>query len=62
MQQMIISLYGILAFLNSSVTMEYLKVLAPTMDYKVGDISMLPFSNHLSQKSFLTNVKQCIKL
>ena len=53
-------LYGILAFLNSSVTMEYLKVLAPTMDYKVGDISMLPFSNHLSQKSFLTNVKQCI--
>lgn len=32
----------ILAFTNSKVTNEFLKILAPTLDYKVGDIADLP--------------------
>ena len=37
-----LNLYYILALLNSKVAMLFLKVLAPTMHYKVGDILKIP--------------------
>ena len=37
-------LYAILGFLNSSTAMRYLKVISPTMDFKVGDIIQLPLN------------------
>lgn len=39
------NLYYILGFLNSKVANELLKILAPTLDYKVGDVADLPLIN-----------------
>lgn len=38
---------AILSYLNSSVAMSYLKVISPTMDFKVGDIIQLPLKDGL---------------
>ena len=37
-------MYAILGFLNSTTAMRYLKVISPTMDFKVGDIIQLPLN------------------
>ncbi|ENX13471.1 hypothetical protein F894_01680 [Acinetobacter sp. CIP 51.11] len=37
-----ISLFGVLCFLNSKVTLEILKFLAPTLDFQSGHISTIP--------------------
>ena len=37
------NLYYIMCLINSSVAQSYLKVLAPSMDFKVGDIIQLPY-------------------
>lgn len=53
--------YAILGFLNSSTAMRYLKVISPTMDFKVGDIVQLPlneaiFENPELQKLVRENI------
>ncbi len=40
-------LYALLGFLNSTTAMRYLKVISPTMDFKVGDIIQLPLNKEI---------------
>lgn len=49
----------ILGFLNSRVAQFYLDVLAPTLDYKVGDIIQVPFF-HFSSNDIEPLVTSCI--
>lgn len=46
-------LYTIQAFLNSTTAMRYLKVISPTMDFKVGDIIQLPLNTSIFDNSRL---------
>lgn len=56
-------MYAILGFLNSSTAMRYLKVISPTMDFKVGDIVQLPFIKEiLNNESLVSLVKRNIEL
>ena len=59
-------LYYILGFLNSVISNEILKILAPTLDYKVGDIADIPIIfddiKHSIIDSFvLKNINLCKK-
>lgn len=56
-------MYAILGFLNSTTAMRYLKVISPTMDFKVGDIIQLPLDNQIFNNSELIGlVKENIHL
>lgn len=56
-------MYSILAFLNSSTAMRYLKVISPTMDFKVGDIIQLPLNRSIFHNKELQElVKRGISL
>lgn len=56
-------MYAILGFLNSTTAMRYLKVISPTMDFKVGDIVQLPFCKQiLKNDAVITLVKRNIEL
>lgn len=51
-------LFTILGFLNSSTAMCYLKVISPTMDFKVGDIVQLPLKKELFEND---RIKKLVK-
>lgn len=51
----------ILAFLNSKVSQSFLDVLAPTLDYKVGDIIEIPYRLHNEEKVKVL-VTECLTL
>ena len=56
-------MYAILGFLNSTTAMRYLKVISPTMDFKVGDIVQLPFYKQiLKDDALIALVKRNIEL
>ncbi|MBK7364912.1 MAG: BREX-1 system adenine-specific DNA-methyltransferase PglX [Nitrosomonas sp.] len=50
-----------LALLNSVVTREYLKILSPTLDFKVGDILEIPCAKVPSKTRHHELVQECIK-
>lgn len=51
------------AFMNSKVGMELLKVLAPTLNFNVGDISNLPIIDLMFTENRIPNiVDECIKI
>ena len=49
-------MYAILGFLNSTTAMRYLKVISPTMDFKVGDIIQLPLNNAIFENEELQDL------
>lgn len=51
-----------LALLNSVVASEYLKILSPTLDFKVGDILEIPHAKVLLANKDLDLANDCIKL
>ena len=51
-------LLGIMGFLNSSIAMKYLKVISPTMDFKVGDIIQLPLNKKILNNE---NIRKIVK-
>ena len=57
------NIYYILGFLNSKISNDILKILAPTLDYKVGDIADLPLIIN-TEKVYLINnyVKELIDM
>ncbi len=56
-------LYAILGLLNSAIAMRYLKVISPTMDFKVGDIIQLPLNSGIFENEELqVLVKRNIEL
>jgi hypothetical protein len=56
-------LYQVLGFLNSNVASKYLEIFSPTLDYKVGDIVLLPIIEN-NNKNFTIDVitKKNIKI
>lgn len=58
-----ISLFGILCFLNSKVTLKILKFLAPTLDFQSGHISTIPILNIDWNDDRLQNISHnCIEI
>jgi hypothetical protein len=56
-------LYQILGFLNSKVASKYLEIFSPTLDYKVGDIILLPIVKNKNNESTINAiVKENIKI
>jgi type II restriction/modification system DNA methylase subunit YeeA len=55
----LMDVHGCEAFLNSAITNHLLKMLAPTLDFKLGHILNLPFLGHLPPKAS-ENVKKAI--
>ncbi|SUY48137.1 Eco57I restriction endonuclease [Clostridium putrefaciens] len=57
------NIYYILGFLNSKISNDILKILAPTLDFKVGDIADLPLIIN-KEKTYLSNnyVKELINM
>lgn len=53
------NLFYIMSLVNSTVAQSYLKVLAPSMDFKVGDIIQLPY---LEDSKLLDNIIELTKL
>ena len=57
------AMYAILGFLNSTTAMRYLKVISPTMDFKVGDIIQLPLEKKIFEsEELICLVKDTIHL
>lgn len=52
----------VLALLNSNVSMKFLEVLSPTMDFKVGDIIQIPFKNEIISDDTKVISLECIKI
>lgn len=52
------SKYWILGFLNSKVSMQFLQFIAPTLDFKVGDIASLPY---IYDESKLSDIERLVK-
>ena len=50
------NIYIILGFLNSNTSMSYLKIFSPTMDYKVGDIILIPFIEDTNKKERIDTI------
>ena len=56
-------MYALLGFLNSTTAMQYLTVISPTMDFKVGDIIQLPLNKKIFESEELIElVKRNIAL
>lgn len=57
------SKYWVLGFLNSKVSMQFLQFIAPTLDFKVGDVASLPYiydDNKLSDIETLVEENICL--
>ena len=48
--------------LNSVVARRFLEVLAPTLDYKVGDIIEIPVAKHIKRDLLRKGARQCVRL
>lgn len=54
--------YTILGLLNSELSSQYLSVLAPTLDYKVGDIIQIPYEDSIEQSDIPKLAKDCVEI
>jgi len=54
--------YELLALLNSIVSSKYLEILAPTLDYKVGDIIQIPFIKKMLESDICSSAKECVSI
>jgi type II restriction/modification system DNA methylase subunit YeeA len=52
--------FEVLAFLNSNVSNLYLKILSPTLDYKVGDVIQIPFDLKFSSTTASQNAERAV--
>lgn len=57
-----INIYVLLAYMNTNITSLFLKALAPTLDYKQGDIIKLPFKKINNEKHVIDLVKKNIDI
>jgi hypothetical protein len=52
----------ILGLLNSIVSTQYLKILSPTVDFKVGDVILIPFYNLIISQEIKIKSLSCINI
>ena len=56
-----LSLYEIIAYLNSNVARYYLTALSPTINFEAGHINALPLANYTNQESIIPLTQSCIE-